>query len=162
MNASEYSAWHSGHLHSGESVLCTNSVGGCMGSRAGLGIVEEREVFYPWREPNRYFPTLKLVPLSLYWPRYPGSFEIEVTRKMSGRFSDVRRCVSSISLWKEIDWIYLINYSWIRISVDLKYEHIVLVGLEIYRKFWLFLFFPVLSDLELCPTREGWPFDAMQ
>jgi len=37
-----------------------------MGPIAGLDIVEQREVSYPWREPNRYFPVLKPVPQSLY------------------------------------------------------------------------------------------------
>jgi hypothetical protein len=80
--------------------------------RAGLDILEEREISCPWREPNRYFRAVKTVAQSLYLRRYPSSFEMEVTRKMSGKFSDVRRCVLRQSLEENSGLIRRLNLSY--------------------------------------------------
>jgi hypothetical protein len=73
VDGSELSASHPSHFIPGEITLRTHCIGGWVGSRPGLGAVEERKIFYSCRELNLVSTDVQYVAWSLYRLSYHGS-----------------------------------------------------------------------------------------
>jgi hypothetical protein len=73
LGRSEWSAWRPCRFTSREKALGTHCIGGWVGPRVGLNVMEKRKISCPYREWNPDSSAVHPVAYSLQWPSYPGS-----------------------------------------------------------------------------------------